>query len=93
MYSVAVSPAVSVLLQGDRCTCLENWSKVTKMELKPYEIGKSTMSSLVTICQGPSGVSFGCSGPCDCAGKIFLRLQILQVSMYLLTNLVMPGHQ
>jgi len=58
----AVSSVVTVLLHGVIIVALLKWSTTTRMLLKLFDTGRSTMKSMVMFCHMSLGTWFGCKG-------------------------------
>src|SRR5882757_692696 len=61
MYSLEVSSAVMVLVQGVTIVALLRRSTTTNSESYPWETGRSVMKSMVIIPHTSVGIWFGCS--------------------------------
>ena len=51
-------------------------STTTQMASNPSDLGKATIKSVDTICQGPSGVALGFKGPGGFLGKFLERAHL-----------------
>src|SRR5271169_33517 len=63
-YSSAVSSAVTLVVVGQKCAIFVRRSTHTRIALKSWERGSSTMKSRDTELQGDGGIGRGCKGPC-----------------------------
>ena len=59
LYNVTIPFDVTVELVGRKNDFFVNQSTTTRMVSKPFDSGSGPIISIETVCQGPSGISFG----------------------------------
>ena len=86
-----MSRAVVVLLQGINSTSFEKQSTTTRIELNPFDNGRSVVKSAVTSVHGMFGNSreWSFSGRARLDG--FIRAHLSHRFVYSLMNILIPG--
>jgi len=67
-------------------------STTVRIELYPFDTGKSVIKSIVIVSQIPCGISLGFSGTLT-GGLILVVWQVAHPLMYAFINVMIPGHQ
>jgi len=87
-----VCSVVIVLWQGNKIMALLYRSTTVRIELYPFDTGKSVIKSIIMVSQMPCGISLGFSGTLT-SGLILVVWQVAHPLIYAFTNVMIPSHQ
>ncbi len=88
-----VSKAVGSPLRGINLHAFEKQSTVTRTQVLPSELGRSTTKSIPYLDQGHRGTGSGTSLPTGRCQGVFDMAQTKQLRTYQMTSRVILGHQ
>src|ERR1700744_1051869 len=95
-YSLAISSAMAVSLQGIKTTAfVQSWSVTVNIESHPSDLGSLVMRSMVTTSKGvASGLAYmGCNGALVGRVLTFIRWHSAHPLTYCKTSVRSRGHQ